>query len=80
MSKKVNIQDSILNYLRKNQVNTTLFLMNGVKIGGEVKGFDSFIVIVEDNNQQKMIYKHAISTIVPSEPVPVEELTSEENA
>lgn len=68
MSKKVNIQDVFLNYLRKKRISVTIYLVNGVKIEGLVKGFDNFVVIVKDE-AQKMIYKHAISTIEPSEEI-----------
>ena len=45
--------------------------MNGVKMGGVVRGFDSFVVVVEDRGMQQVIYKHAISTMIPATPVPL---------
>ncbi|WP_022849698.1 RNA chaperone Hfq [Limisalsivibrio acetivorans] len=68
MSKKVNIQDVFLNHIRKRRVPVTVYLVNGVKIEGLVKGFDNFVIILKDESQ-KMIYKHAISTIEPSEEI-----------
>ena len=62
----LNLQDLFLNNARKERVPVTLFLMNGVQIKGYVKGFDSYIVLLEsENRQQNLIYKHAVSTIVP---------------
>jgi len=65
MGKKVNIQDVFLNYVRKKRITVTVYLVNGVKLEGVVKGFDNFVIIIKDDSQ-KMIYKHAISTITPS--------------
>nr|WP_211206161.1 RNA chaperone Hfq [Flexistipes sinusarabici] len=65
MGKKVNIQDVFLNYVRKKRITVAVYLINGVKLEGVVKGFDNFVIIIKDDSQ-KMIYKHAISTITPS--------------
>lgn len=62
----LNLQDLFLNNARKERVPVTIFLMNGVKVKGHVKGFDSYIILLEgENKQQNLIYKHAVSTIVP---------------
>ena len=62
----LNLQDLFLNNARKERGPVTIFLMNGVQIKGYVKGFDSYIVLLEsENRQQNLIYKHAVSTIVP---------------
>ena len=62
----LNLQDLFLNNARKERIPVTIFLMNGVQIKGFVKGFDSYIILLEgDNKQQNMIYKHAVSTIIP---------------
>ena len=62
----LNLQDLFLNNARKERIPVTIFLMNGVQIKGYVKGFDSYIVLLEsENRQQNLIYKHAVSTIVP---------------
>ena len=65
----VNLQDAFLNQVRREHQRITLFLMNGVKMGGVVRGFDSFVVVVEDRGMQQVIYKHAISTVCPLRPV-----------
>ena len=63
----LNLQDLFLNNARKERIPVTIYLMNGVKVNGQVKGFDSYIIMLEDEKkQQNMIYKHAVSTIQPS--------------
>lgn len=70
MTKTVNnLQDIFLNGARKNRIPVTVFLTNGFQIKGNVKGFDSFTVILDSDGKQMMIYKHAISTITPSKPI-----------
>lgn len=59
-----NLQDSFLNQLRKEKVPVVVYLTNGVRLKGIVKGFDSFVVLLKEVNEQ-LIYKHAISTVVP---------------
>lgn len=62
----LNLQDLFLNNARKERIPVTIYLMNGVQVKGIVKGFDSYIILLEgDNRQQNMIYKHAVSTILP---------------
>lgn len=62
----LNLQDLFLNNARKERIPVTIYLMNGVQVKGIVKGFDSYIIMLEgDNRQQNMIYKHAVSTILP---------------
>jgi host factor-I protein len=68
MSKKLNIQDLFLNHVRRRRVPVTIYLSNGSKLNGLVKGFDNFVVVLKDE-AQKMIYKHAISIIEPSEEI-----------
>ncbi|WP_027623498.1 RNA chaperone Hfq [Clostridium lundense] len=66
MSKAVNnLQDIFLNGARKNRTDVTIYLTNGFQIKGNVKGFDSFTVVLDCNGKQMLIYKHAISTITP---------------
>lgn len=61
-----NLQDLFLNNARKERVPVTIYLINGVQVKGHVKGFDSYIILLEgENKQQNLIYKHAVSTIVP---------------
>lgn len=70
MSKTANnLQDIFLNGARKNRTFVTIHLANGFQIRGNVKGFDSFTVILDCDGKQMMVYKHAISTITPSKPV-----------
>jgi host factor-I protein len=65
----VNLQDSFLNQVRKDSIQTTVYLINGFQLRGHVKGFDNFTVILESEGKQMLIYKHAISTITPSRTV-----------
>jgi len=59
-----NIQDSFLNNARKDKVILTIYLMSGVKLSGRIKSFDKYSVVLETNNQEQLIFKHAISTVV----------------
>ncbi len=65
MNKSVNLQDVFLNKARKDNINITVFLINGYQIKGIVKGFDNYTIVIESQDQQQLIYKHAISTIIP---------------
>jgi len=69
MGKAINLQDVLLNQLRKDKVSITVFLTNGFQLKGTIKGFDNFVVILESEGKQQMIYKHAISTLIPSKTV-----------
>lgn len=69
MQKTQNLQDSFLNIARRDRLNVTMFLMNGFQLHGVVKGFDGFTVILDSDGKQQLIYKHAISTIVPPRPL-----------
>ena len=71
--KEQNLQDRFLNQARKAAMPLTLFLMNGFQIRGVCTGFDSFTVIMNTEGRQQMIYKHAISTIVPLKALPLGE-------
>lgn len=66
MIKVQNLQDIFLNQARRAGVPLTVFLMNGFQLRGKVTGFDSFTVVLESEGKQQMIYKHAISTMVPA--------------
>lgn len=63
-----NLQDQILNQLRKEHTPVTLFLVNGFQIRCVITGFDAFVLVVNAEGKQEMIYKHAVSTIIPSTP------------
>jgi host factor-I protein len=63
-----NIQEAFLNNTRKDKTFLTIYLMSGVKLSGRIKSFDKYSVILETNNQEQLIFKHAISTVVISKP------------
>jgi host factor-I protein len=65
MSKGQSLQDPFLNALRKERVPVSIFLVNGIKLQGQIESFDQFVVLLK-NNVSQMIYKHAISTVVPA--------------
>lgn len=67
-NKGQNLQDAFLNQLRKEHIPVVIYLTNGVRLKGVVKGFDSFVVLLKEANEQ-LIYKHAISTILPEKNV-----------
>lgn len=67
--KKQNLQDVFLNHVRKDKVPVTIFLVNGVKLQGVVTWFDNFCVLLKREGQVQLVYKHAISTVMPSQPV-----------
>ncbi len=67
--KTQNLQDIFLNHVRKNKVAVTVFLVNGVKLQGFISWFDSFSLLLHRDSQSQLVYKSAISTIMPSEPI-----------
>lgn len=69
MIKQQCTQDSYLNQLRRERQSVTMFLINGFQMRGTVTGFDGFTVILDSDGRQQLIYKHAISTIIPSRPL-----------
>ena len=71
MQKIINLQDVFLNQVRKDRTLVTIYLTNGFQFKGTVKGFDNFTVILESDNKQNLVYKHAISTIIPARPVSI---------
>ena len=66
---KNNIQDFILNQVRKDKLTITVYLSNGVPIKGRVTSFDNFTIIIENDGRQSMVYKHAITTVTPEKPI-----------
>jgi host factor-I protein len=64
-----NIQEAFLNNARRDKTFLTIYLMSGVKLSGRIKSFDKYSVVLESNNQEQLIFKHAISTVVVSRPV-----------
>jgi host factor-I protein len=80
MSKAQSLQDPFLNTLRKEHVPVSIYLVNGIKLQGQIESFDQFVVLLKDSVSQ-MVYKHAISTIVPSRSIKLpraEEETTED--
>ena len=69
MQKKVNLQDLFLLRAREDRLNVTVFLMNGFQMRGIITGYDPCVVVLDTDGKQQVIYKHAISTIVPIRPV-----------
>ncbi len=78
MNKAINLQDVFLNQCRKDRILVTIFLTNGFQFKGIVKGFDSYVVILDCDGKQQLVYKHAISTIVPAKSVSILD-TAEKN-
>ena len=70
---KINYQDNFLLRARREAVPVTMFLMNGFQMRGIITGFDAFVVILDSDGKQQVIYKHAISTIAPQRPVELDQ-------
>ena len=79
MSKGHSLQDPYLNVLRKERIPVSIYLVNGIKLQGQVESFDQFVVLLK-NTVSQMVYKHAISTVVPSRPVRVPMLNADETS
>ena len=71
MNKTINLQDTFLNLARKERNVVTIYLVNGFQFKGIVKGFDNYIVILDCDGKQQLVYKHAISTIAPARPISI---------
>lgn len=67
--KSLNVQDVFLNKVRKDNVPVTVFLVNGVKLQGSISAFDNFCVTLRRDKQDQLVYKHAISTVMPATPI-----------
>lgn len=76
--KSQNVQDVFLNHIRKNKVSVTVFLVNGVKLQGVVTWFDNFSVLLRRDAHSQLVYKHAISTVMPAQPIQLFEPAKEE--
>lgn len=72
-ARTVNFQDTFLTRARRLSAPVTVFLMNGYQMRGVISAFDSFVVVLTSEGKQQMIYKHAISTITPEKPLPLED-------
>lgn len=68
-AEKHSLQDTFLNHVRKNKVPVTIFLVNGVKLQGVITWFDNFCMLLRRDGQSQLVYKHAISTVMPSQPI-----------
>ncbi len=75
-----NLQDTFLNFVRKNKVPLTIFLVNGVKLQGVVTWFDNFCVLLRRDGHSQLVYKHAISTIMPGQPIQMFEAGDESSS
>ena len=72
MQKTQNLQDAFLNQLRRERTNITVFLVNGFQMHGVIRAYDGFTVVLDSDGRQQLIYKHAISTVVPPKPIVLE--------
>ena len=75
--KKQNLQDTFLNSVRKSETPLTIFLVNGVKLQGVVSWFDNFCVLLRRDGQSQLVYKHAISTVMPMGPIQLQDEPAE---
>ncbi|MEZ0360788.1 MAG: RNA chaperone Hfq [Hydrogenobacter sp.] len=66
------LQESFLNTARKRRVKVTIYLVNGVRLQGRIRSFDLYTILMEDGRQQTLVYKHAITTIIPAEKLEIE--------
>lgn len=69
MANTINIQDTFLNQIRKENVPVTIYLVNGFQLRGFIRGFDNFTIVIDSEGKQQLVYKHAISTFLPQRPV-----------
>ena len=69
MSKELNLQDAFLNVVRVDQTPVSIYLVNGIKLQGQIEAFDESVAVLKNNGVTQMIYKHAMSTIVPAKPI-----------
>ncbi len=76
---QVNLQDIFLNQMRKEKIPVTMYLVNGARLTGMIKGFDNFVILLKQDNQQ-LVYKHAISTIIPEKPLEILEAVDAKKA
>ena len=79
-TKSQNVQDVFLNHVRKNKLPVTVFLVNGVKLQGVISWFDNFCVLLRRDGHVQLVYKHAISTVMPAGPIQLFEGADDEAA
>ena len=80
MEKSQNLQDVFLNQVRKQHVSVTIFLLNGVKLQGIITWFDNYSMLLKRDGHIQLIYKHAVSTIMPSTPLNMQDIEGDENS
>ena len=80
MEKSQNLQDVFLNQVRKQHVSVTIFLVNGVKLQGIITWFDNYSMLLKRDGHIQLIYKHAVSTIMPSAPLNMQDIEGDENS
>ena len=73
-----NLQDVFLNYVRKQKLPVTVFLINGVKLQGVITSFDNFCMMLRRDGHSQLVYKHAISTVMPSSPINLQEAAEDQ--
>ena len=78
-TKSQNVQDVFLNHVRKNKLPVTVFLVNGVKLQGVISWFDNFCVLLRRDGHVQLVYKHAISTVMPAGPIQLFDKTESED-
>ncbi len=78
MKKNTNLQDVFLTKARRQNIPLTVFLVNGFQMRGTVRGFDPFVVVLDSDGKQQMLYKHAISTIAPAQSIDLRNAEAEE--
>ena len=78
--KKQNLQDTFLNHVRKAKIPVTIFLVNGVKLQGMITWFDNYSMLLKRDGHIQLIYKHAVSTIMPSTPLNMKDIEGDENS
>ncbi|OUU78923.1 MAG: RNA chaperone Hfq [Gammaproteobacteria bacterium TMED78] len=78
MTKSQSLQDPFLNELRKNSIQVSIYLVNGIKLEGKIESFDQFVILLR-NNINQIVYKHAISTVVPTKDIKLTEEFESEN-
>ena len=80
MDKVHNLQDIFLNQVRKEHISVTIFLVNGVKLQGMITWFDNYSMLLKRDGHIQLIYKHAVSTIMPSTPLNMQDIEGDENS
>lgn len=78
--KNINLQDVFLNQARVERIAVTIFLTNGFQFKGIVRGFDNFTIVLDCDGKQNLVYKHAVSTIIPARQISILESSKEENS